>query len=259
MSFIVVIPSRYDSMRLPGKPLVDILGKTMIERVAIQALASGAKKVIVATDDERIVKALEKIKNIDVCMTSKDHQSGTDRLAEVCDKYQFLADEIIVNVQGDEPLIPPEVIREVAQNLHSNENASMATLCTPITDVEDIFNPNAVKVVADKDNLALYFSRATIPWDRENYVSSEASQQLLADNILQRHIGIYAYRVGFLDQYSQLNVSPLEKIEKLEQLRVLWHGYKIDVQPASKVPLAGVDTVEDLQRVISYLQTHEST
>ena len=253
MSFIAVIPSRYDSTRLPGKPLVDILGKSMVERVALQALKSGAKKVIVATDDQRIVEALADVKNIDVCMTSKAHTSGTDRLAEVCAKYQFLADEIIVNVQGDEPLIPPEIISEVAQNLHNNERASMATLSGPITESDDVFNPNCVKVVADKNNLALYFSRATIPWDRDAYLEDKESVAILETNVLQRHIGIYAYRVGFLAQYTKLTVSPLEQIEKLEQLRVLWHGYKIDVQPASMVPVAGIDTAEDLQRVIDHL------
>ena len=258
MSFIAVIPSRYDSTRLPGKPLVDILGKTMIERVALQALESGAKKVIVATDDERIVDALANVRNIEVCMTSKNHESGTDRLAEVCAKYQFLADEIIVNVQGDEPLIPPAVIREVAQNLQANEKASMATLSTPITEADDVFNPNCVKVVADKHNLALYFSRATIPWNRDEYTDSANSAEILQSNVLQRHIGIYAYRVGFLAQYSQLSASPLESIEKLEQLRVLWHGYKIDVQQASEIPLAGVDTADDLQRVIDHLSSNNS-
>ena len=253
MSFIAVIPSRYDSTRLPGKPLMDILGKSMVERVALQALKSGAKKVIVATDDQRIVEALAHLNNIDVCMTSKDHTSGTDRLAEVCAKYQFLADEIIVNVQGDEPLIPPEVISDVAQNLHNNARASMATLSAPITEVDDVFNPNCVKVVADKNNLALYFSRATIPWDRDAYAADKESAAILETNVLQRHIGIYAYRAGFLAQYTKLTVSPLEQIEKLEQLRVLWHGHKIDVQPASIIPVAGVDTADDLQRVIDYL------
>ena len=253
MSFIVVIPSRYQSSRLPGKPLVDILGKTMIERVAHQALKSGAEKVIVATDDQRIVEALKHLKNIDVCMTSKDHQSGTDRLAEVCRQYQFADDEIIVNVQGDEPLIPPAVITQVATNLHHNPNASVATLSAPMGNFDDVFNINAVKVVKDKNNMAMYFSRATIPWDRDGFTEQNKLAQTVDMHSLQRHIGIYAYRVGFLAQYAQLSVSPLELIEKLEQLRVLWHGFDIHVQEACEIPLAGIDTNEDLQRVIDYL------
>lgn len=253
MSFIVVIPARYQSTRLPAKPLVDILGKTMIERVAEQALESGATRVIIATDDQRIVDALDNTANIEVCMTSKDHESGTDRLAEVCQKYQFADDEIIVNVQGDEPLIPPAVISQVATNLHNNRNASVATLSAPITEAADIFNPNAVKVVTDKNSMALYFSRATIPWNRDKFSEENKEKEAVNSADLQRHIGIYAYRVDFLAQYSQLAVSPLESIEKLEQLRVLWHGFNIHVQPACEIPPAGIDTSEDLQRVIDYL------
>jgi len=253
MSFIVVIPARYQSTRLPAKPLADILGKTMVERVAEQALQSGAKQVIVATDDQRIVDALQKLTNIDVCLTSKNHESGTDRLAEVCAIYQFSDNEIIVNVQGDEPLIPPKVIAQVAHNLLKNEQASVATLSAPITSQDDVFNINAVKVVTDKNNLALYFSRATTPWDRDNFTPENQQAKNVDLSHLQRHIGIYAYRVAFLKQYAQLTVSPLEMIEKLEQLRVLWHGYKIHVDTACELPPAGVDTAEDLQRVIDVL------
>jgi len=258
MSFIVVIPARYQSTRLPAKPLADILGKTMIERVAEQALQSGAKQVIVATDDQRIVDALKNVKNINVCLTSKSHESGTDRLAEVCDIYQFSDHEIIVNVQGDEPLIPPEVIQQVAKNLFDNEQASVATLSAPILDQADAFNINAVKVVTDKNKLALYFSRATTPWDRDNYTTQNQQAKNVNLAHLQRHIGIYAYRVDFLKQYAQLSVSPLEMIEKLEQLRVLWHGFKIHVDIACEVPPAGVDTAEDLQRVIKVLSARLS-
>jgi 3-deoxy-manno-octulosonate cytidylyltransferase (CMP-KDO synthetase) len=255
MSFIAVIPSRYHSTRLPAKPLVDILGKTMIERVALQALKSGASRVIVATDDQRIADALLTIDNIEVCMTSADHESGTDRLAEVCEKYQFADDEVIVNVQGDEPLIPPSVIKQVAVNLKSNPEASVATLSAPIVEFEDVFNVNAVKVVSDKNGLALYFSRATIPWDRDHFNEENIKNSDVEQQYLQRHIGIYAYRVSFLKQYAQLTVSPLESIEKLEQLRVLWHGFKIHVEQALEVPAAGIDTADDLQRVIHYLKT----
>lgn len=258
MSFIVVIPARYQSTRLPAKPLADILGKTMVERVAEQALQSGAKQVIVATDDQRIVNALQKLTNIDVCLTSKDHESGTDRLAEVCAIYQFSDNEIIVNVQGDEPLIPPKVIAQVANNLLMNEQASVATLSAPITSQDDVFNVNAVKVVTDKNNLALYFSRATTPWDRDNFTPENQQAKNVDLSHLQRHIGIYAYRVAFLKQYAQLTVSPLEMIEKLEQLRVLWHGYNIHVETACELPPAGVDTAEDLQRVIDVLTRQQT-
>ncbi|MEL0628760.1 3-deoxy-manno-octulosonate cytidylyltransferase [Psychromonas aquatilis] len=257
MSFIVIIPARYQSTRLPAKPVADILGKTMVERVAEQALKSGAKQVIVATDDQRIVDVLNNIENVDVCLTSKDHESGTDRLAEVCQQYQFDENEIIVNVQGDEPLIPPSVIKQVATNLANNQQASVATLSAPIADQADAFNINAVKVVTDKNNLALYFSRATTPWDRDNFTEENKQTNNIDLQHLQRHIGIYAYRVSFLQQYSGLSVSPLEVIEKLEQLRVLWHGYKIHVDTACEVPPAGVDTIEDLQRVIAVLSESE--
>lgn len=254
MSFIAVIPARYQSTRLPAKPLADILGKTMVERVALQALKSGASRVIVATDDQRIADALTEVANIEVCMTSADHESGTDRLAEVCAKYQFSDSDIIVNVQGDEPLIPPSVITQVADNLHKNPDASVATLSAPITEFEDVFNVNAVKVVSDKNGFALYFSRATIPWDRDNFNEQNQQQKTVDSSNLQRHIGIYAYRVSFLKEYAQLAVSPLESIEKLEQLRVLWHGFKIHVQTAMEIPPAGVDTADDLQRVITFLK-----
>ncbi|MFT6926009.1 MAG: 3-deoxy-manno-octulosonate cytidylyltransferase (CMP-KDO synthetase) [Psychromonas sp.] len=253
MSFIVVIPSRYHSTRLPAKPLLDILGKTMIERVTQQALKSGAKQVIVATDDQRIVDALKHIKKIDVCMTSKEHQSGTDRLAEVCQQFNFADDEIIVNVQGDEPLIPPSVIKQVASNLQQNSHASVATLSAPIDEVDDVFNVNAVKVVCDKNNMALYFSRATIPWDRDHFSLENQTDKSLNCTALRRHIGIYAYRVSFLQEYATLSVSPLELIEKLEQLRVLWHGFKIHVEQAKEIPPPGIDTQDDLQRVIDFL------
>ena len=254
MSFIAVIPARYQSTRLPAKPLADILGKTMVERVALQALKSGASRVIVATDDQRISDALVAVNNIEVCLTSADHESGTDRLAEVCEIYQFADDEIIVNVQGDEPLIPPAVITQVATNLKNSQQASVATLSAPITEFDDVFNVNAVKVVCDKNGLALYFSRATIPWDRDNFSEENQKAGNVEQSNLQRHIGIYAYRVSFLKQYAQLSVSPLESIEKLEQLRVLWHGFKIHVEQALQVPPAGVDTADDLQRVIRYLK-----
>ncbi|WP_407332958.1 3-deoxy-manno-octulosonate cytidylyltransferase [Enterovibrio sp. 27052020O] len=243
MKFTVVIPARYASSRLPAKPLVDIGGKPMIQWVYEQAMKSGADKVIIATDDQRIVDAANAF-GAEVCMTREDHQSGTERLAEVIEKYNLDANEIIINVQGDEPLIPPSVIRQVAENLAKSE-APMATLAVNIDHADEVFNPNAVKVVTDKDGYALYFSRATIPWDRDNFAKAPAE----IHHNLKRHIGIYGYRAGFINTYINWAPSPIEHIECLEQLRVLWYGEKIHVDVAIEVPPAGVDTQEDLEVV----------
>ena len=247
MSFVVVIPARYASTRLPGKPLADIHGKPMVQHVVEKALQSGADRVIVATDDERVQQALQTT-GVEVCMTSKDHQSGTERLAEVCRHYGFAADTIVVNVQGDEPLIPPAIIRQVADNLAA-ATAPMATLSVPIQDAEEAFNPNAVKVVTDKDGYALYFSRASIPWDRDRFAKSR--EQI--GSHYQRHIGIYAYRAGFIQRYVDWAPSQLEQIEALEQLRVLWYGEKIHVAQALEAPPVGVDTQQDLDKVRALL------
>ncbi|MEN3755585.1 3-deoxy-manno-octulosonate cytidylyltransferase [Aeromonas veronii] len=247
MSFVVVIPARYASTRLPGKPLADIHGKPMVQHVVEKALQSGADRVIVATDDERVQQALLST-GVEVCMTSADHQSGTERLAEVCRHYGFAADTIIVNVQGDEPLIPPAIIRQVADNLAA-ATAPMATLSVPIQDAEEAFNPNAVKVVTDKDGYALYFSRASIPWDRDRFAKSH--EQI--GDYYQRHIGIYAYRAGFIQRYVDWAPSVLEQIEALEQLRVLWYGEKIHVAQALEAPPVGVDTQADLEKVRTFL------
>lgn len=249
MSFIVIIPSRYQSSRLPGKPLVDICGKTMIQRVAEQAVQSGAARVVVATDDSRIEQVVTDL-GYEVCMTSADHNSGTERLAEVCSKLAFKDDDIIVNVQGDEPLIPPRIIQQVAANLASQSEARMATLSVAITDVEDVFNPNAVKVVTDKQGYALYFSRAPIPYHRDTFMQPPVTE---IKPVYQRHIGIYAYRAGFIRDYVQWNETELEQIESLEQLRVLWHGEKIHVEEAIEAPAAGVDTESDLEKVRAIL------
>lgn len=243
MSFTVIIPARYQSTRLPGKPLADIAGKPMIEWVYQQAMRSGANKVIIATDDSR-VEAVAHGFGAEVCMTSPNHESGTERLAEVIDKMSIPESHIIVNVQGDEPLIPPEIIRQVANNLAGSE-APMATLSVDITDEEEAFNPNAVKVVTDANGYALYFSRATIPWDRDAFAQNSKT----LGQPLQRHIGIYAYRAGFVNTYINWRPSVLEKIECLEQLRVLWYGEKIHVAIAKVAPPAGVDTPEDLEAV----------
>ncbi|ENI4126999.1 3-deoxy-manno-octulosonate cytidylyltransferase [Vibrio fluvialis] len=242
MSFTVVIPARYQSTRLPGKPLADIAGKPMVQWVYEQAMQAGAERVIIATDDARVEQAVLAFGGT-VCMTSPDHQSGTERLAEVVKLMGIEDDHIIVNVQGDEPLIPPSIIRQVADNLAARQ-APMATLAVEISHEDEVFNPNAVKVVTDKDGYALYFSRATIPWDRDNFAKDKTVVQPL-----MRHIGIYAYRAGFINTYIQWPASQLEKIECLEQLRVLWYGEKIHVAVALEAPPAGVDTPEDLDAV----------
>ena len=257
MSFVVVIPARYASTRLPGKPLADIHGKPMVQHVVEKALQSGADRVIVATDDERVQQALAPFAaaaGFEVCMTSPDHQSGTERLAEVCRHYGFAADTIIVNVQGDEPLIPPVIIRQVADNLAA-ASAPMATLSVPIRDAEEAFNPNAVKVVTDREGYALYFSRASIPWDRDRFAASDrvaGSREQIGDHY-QRHIGIYAYRAGFIQRYVDWAPSALEQVEALEQLRVLWYGEKIHVAQALEAPPVGVDTQADLDKVRALL------
>lgn len=247
MSFIAIIPARFASSRLPGKPLADIGGKPMVVHVMERAKESGADRVIVATDHPDVFAAVEAAGG-EVCMTRADHQSGTERLAEVIELYGFSDEDIIVNVQGDEPLVPPVIIKQVADNLASCE-AGMATLAVPIETAEEAFNPNAVKVVMDVNGYALYFSRATIPWERERFAKS---RETVGDTFL-RHIGIYAYRAGFIRRYVNWAPSPLEHIELLEQLRVLWYGEKIHVAVAKEVPSVGVDTPEDLQRVREFL------
>ncbi|MGR5369559.1 3-deoxy-manno-octulosonate cytidylyltransferase [Photobacterium damselae] len=243
MSFTVIIPARYQSTRLPGKPLADIGGKPMVQWVYEQACKSGADKVIVATDDQRVFDAVQAFGG-EVCMTRSDHQSGTERLAEVVEKYNLADDHIVVNVQGDEPLIPDTIIRQVADNL-AHKNAPMATLAVEIDHEDEVFNPNAVKVVTDKDGYAMYFSRASIPWDRDHFAQQPAQ---IHHNLL-RHIGIYAYRAGFINTYINWQPTALEQIETLEQLRVLWYGEKIHVDVAIDAPPAGVDTPEDLEKV----------
>ena len=243
MSFVVIIPARYASTRLPGKPLVDINGKPMVVHVLERARESGAARVIVATDNTDVARAVEAAGG-EICMTRADHQSGTERLAEVVEKCGFSDDTVIVNVQGDEPMIPPAIIRQVAENLAARD-IGMATLAVPIHHADEAFNPNAVKVVTDAQGYALYFSRATIPWDRDRFA---ASRETIGDTLL-RHIGIYGYRAGFIRRYVNWEASPLENIEMLEQLRVLWYGEKIHVAVATEIPGTGVDTQADLMRV----------
>jgi 3-deoxy-manno-octulosonate cytidylyltransferase (CMP-KDO synthetase) len=257
--FVVVIPARYESSRLPGKVLADIDGKPMIQWVVEKAQQSGARQIIVATDNDEVASVVTDF-GAEVCKTRADHQSGTERLAEVMELYKFSDDEIIVNVQGDEPFIPPENIAQVANNLanqsQSNQVARMSTLAINISCVGEAFNPNAVKVVTDKDGYALYFSRATIPYDRERFLTSSASTEqnikAIGDFYL-RHVGIYAYRAAFIKDYVSWPTSALEQIEALEQLRVLYQGEKIHVAVAkSHVPVEGVDTPDDLVKARAY-------
>lgn len=245
-AFTVVIPARYQSTRLPGKPLQMIAGKPMIQHVWEQACKSTAARVVVATDDSRIESACHAF-GAEVVMTRSDHESGTDRLAEVSQALGLDADAIVVNVQGDEPLIPPEVIDQVAANLAASREAAMATLSEPIADVEALFNPNVVKVVTDLNGLALTFSRAPLPWARDDFANDR--DVLPAQVPYRRHIGIYAYRAGFLQDFVQWGPCWLENTERLEQLRALWHGVRIHVADAVQAPPAGVDTAEDLERV----------
>jgi len=244
--FHVIIPARYASTRLPGKPLQLIAGKPMVQHVWEQARKSAAVSVTVATDDPRIVEACKAF-GAEVVLTREDHPSGTDRLQEVVSLLGLPSDACVVNVQGDEPMIPPAVIDQVAANLIASAEAGIATLCEPIEDSESLFNPNAVKVVCDQRGFALYFSRAPMPWCRDAFADGPAS--LPADIPFRRHIGIYAYKVGFLHDYVTWPASPLEKAESLEQLRALWFGTRIHVADACEPLPAGVDTQADLERV----------
>jgi 3-deoxy-manno-octulosonate cytidylyltransferase (CMP-KDO synthetase) len=244
MSFTVIIPARLASTRLPNKPLANLGGKPMVVRVAERARESGAARIIVATDHADIAAAC-KVHNIEVCMTRADHPSGTDRIAEVAQQIGLAPDAVVVNLQGDEPLIDPALLAACAARISSS--VPMATCAHPISDVADVFNPNVVKVVLDKAGRALYFSRATIPWHRDGFAASR--EQLPAGYAPLRHIGLYAYNNAFLQAYPRLEPAPLEQIEALEQLRVLWHGYPIAVHVTDSAPPAGVDTPEDLARV----------
>ena len=242
MDFHVVIPARFASTRLPGKPLLPIAGKPMVIRVAEQAAKSGAQQIWIATDHAPILAAAHE-HGFKACLTHAHHQSGTDRIAEVVAQHGWSDDTIVVNVQGDEPLMPPDLIRAVAQHLHDHPACAIATACHPVHDEAAMRNPNIVKAVLDKDGNALYFSRAPIPWPRDAYAHNEA---LPANLPVLRHIGIYAYRVSFLRAFGSLAPAAIEQAEALEQLRALWHGYKIGVTIAEHAPPAGVDTEADL-------------
>ncbi|MFP5441615.1 MAG: 3-deoxy-manno-octulosonate cytidylyltransferase [Gammaproteobacteria bacterium] len=249
MGFVVVIPARYSSSRLPGKPLAEIAGRTMIEHVYRQAQRSRAREVVVATDDQRVADAVQAFGGT-VCMTAATHPSGTDRIEEVARKMGYGADDIVVNVQGDEPLIPPQNIDQVAANLAANARCSAATLCEEISSPADVFNPNIVKLVAAASGEALYFSRAVIPWDRDGYAKlAGGALPASVGDAYRRHIGIYAYRVSLLGEFVGWGACPLENIEALEQLRILWNGHRIHVATAAVSAPGGVDTPADLERV----------
>ena len=244
--FTVLIPARYASTRLPGKPLADLHGKPMVVRVAERAQRAGALNVVVATDDERIRAAAE-AHGVAACLTRADHPTGTDRLAEAARLLHLPDDAIVVNVQGDEPLLEPALIRAVAQLLAAHGDAAIATACHRISDPAEAFNPNVVKVVLDANRYALYFSRATIPWARDAFATDRAA--IPAGLPLYRHYGLYAYRVSFLRLFPALPPAPIEQFEALEQLRALWHGHRIVVEITEGTPAPGVDTPEDLDRV----------
>ncbi len=246
MEFKVVIPARYASVRLPGKPLLKIAGKPMLEHVHARALESGASEVVIATDDGRIADVAKGFQ-AQVCMTRETHRSGSDRIAEVVQQMAWGKNTIVVNLQGDEPSMPPVLINQVADDMAAHEAAGVTTLSAPILDKALLFDPHVVKVVTDINGYALYFSRAPIPWHRDEFIDSE--RPLPEGTGFARHIGLYAYRAGYLKQFVAWEHAPIERAESLEQLRVLWHGGKIHVSQARVEPGHGVDTQEDLKRV----------
>jgi 3-deoxy-manno-octulosonate cytidylyltransferase (CMP-KDO synthetase) len=251
VSFNVVIPARFASSRLPGKPLADIHGKPMIARVVERAQMSDAKRVIVATDDQIIVSALSDM-DCEVILTSKEHRSGTDRIAEVIDKIELADDEIVINVQGDEPLLPPENINQTARMLVERPDVNISTLCVQIYESEDVFDPNVVKTLMDKKGVSLYYSRAPVPWYRGRF---DGSQELTEDELRAyfRHVGIYGYRAGLIRQFVKWPMSSMEKLESLEQLRAMENGEIILCQVAEVEPPHGVDTPADLEKIRAYM------
>ncbi len=244
-AFTVIIPARMASSRLPNKPLADLAGVPMVVRVAQQAQQSGAQQVVVAADDERIVQACQAW-DVQAVMTQTHHLSGTDRIAEACQTLKLQDDDLVVNVQGDEPLIDPQHIQDVASLLAHHDECVMSTLAHPIESTSDLINPNIVKLVLNRQGHALYFSRAPIPWWRE---ASSTLNPSVAPGLVFRHVGLYGYRVGFLKAYAQWPATPLEQLEALEQLRVLENGHHIAVHISQQASGVGVDTPEDLARV----------
>lgn len=255
IKFCVAIPARYGATRLPGKPLRELAGRPLVEHVYHSALKSGAEEVIIATDDERIYHAAEGF-GASVVMTSQKHRSGTDRIAELIALRGWTDDTIVVNLQGDEPLMPPTLLQQVATSLDHHPQAGIATLCTKITTSTDIFDPHVVKVVLDAGGYALYFSRAPIPYHRDAFTNLQPDNLSIPESCAYfRHIGLYAYRAGELQRFSQWPVCPLEQAESLEQLRGLWRGIRIYVEEAQEIPPPGVDTEQDLARLRHYFDT----
>jgi 3-deoxy-manno-octulosonate cytidylyltransferase (CMP-KDO synthetase) len=250
VSYVIVIPARYASTRLPGKLLKDLNGKPVIQHVYERAAESSADSVIIATDDDRIAAAVKKFSG-NLCMTASNHQSGTQRIAEVVQLENISPDTVVVNIQGDEPFLPVSCIEQVAQLLMKHDDAEMATLCTPLVEKHELFDSNVVKVVTNKKGEAMYFSRATIPWYRGDYESNVINDEHLRNTY--RHIGLYAYRAGFIRQYVDYKPSHIEEIELLEQLRVLWYGHKIAVAEAIEIPGPGIDTADDLEKARTLL------
>jgi len=251
LRFAVLIPARLASTRLPDKPLADIAGLPMVVRVAQRALQSSAERVVVAADDARIVDACM-AHGVQALLTRTDHASGSDRLAEACAQLGLADDTIVVNVQGDEPLIDPALIDAVAHTLASHPDASMSTAAHAIESIDDFLNPNVVKAVLDAQGNALYFSRAPIPWWRDGFAKGGVTA-LPESPAALRHIGIYGYRAGFVRQFPSLPPAPVEATEALEQLRALWHGHRIAVHVSAHAPGPGIDTPEDLERVRALL------
>ena len=250
MDFHVIIPARFGSTRLPKKVLADINGKPMIQHVYERALESGASQVLIATDHDEVVQAAEQF-DAPVCMTSGSHQTGTERLVEAVSALECESNDIVIGLQADEPFIPPAIIQQLAENLIEHDHAKTATMATKLTDAAELFDPAIVKVILNHRGFAQYFSRAPIPWSRDQFDGLEggALKQVELASCYYRHIGIYGYRAGFLASYEELNSSPYEKLESLEQLRVLWNGYRMHVGITDISVPAGVDTPEDLDRV----------
>lgn len=266
-NFTIVIPARYASTRLPEKLLLDLNGKPVLQHVYEKTTQSSASEIMIATDDERIFTTAKNF-GAKVYLTSKEHCCGTERIVELLLQQKVIHNDIVVNVQGDEPFIDPQIINQVANNLQQHSDVAIATLYEPIDNIHDIFDPNVVKVVCDKNGYALYFSRASIPWHREDFKKINTSTTTNEDftknhelfpnkacfNHLYRHIGIYAYRKNFLQDYKNLSMSPLEQLESLEQLRALWHGYKIHVAQSISNGTIGIDTLDDLKKAREMLR-----
>jgi 3-deoxy-manno-octulosonate cytidylyltransferase (CMP-KDO synthetase) len=247
MGFHIIIPARYQSSRFPEKVLADIGGKPMLQHVFERAEESGAESIVIATDDERVRKVAEGF-GATVCMTADTHETGTERIAETIDIVDYEEDDVIVGLQADEPFLPANVIKKLAGNLLTHDNIKIASICTPLTDPTELFNPSVTKVVLNHRNNAMYFSRAPIPWERGNFpVNGNQPDKLLGKHF--RHIGLYAYRASFLSHYIEMEACPLEEMELLEQLRVLWNGGRIHMTIIKQQLPSGVDTEADLQAV----------